>query len=233
MTSGRKILPVVLSLALVALAAGTASAQEQAAGQQAPAKAAIVHEGVVKAAVGVYMYIPQAQGLDFVLQGYDAAQLVGKDVRVTGELLIDKPSIFRADSVEVKDASGAWSNVFTRSQDLVLADYIEPASRDAYAALEIADAVKAEQWEGKGKAKIRGRLQEGAANVIAVVDAKGKEVGKILVDSMTDYARYYLTKLRLFKEFWFYLNVKDSIDKKVRPKTKELFHADVVFGGLF
>jgi len=231
MTSGRKILPVVLSLALAAFAAGTASAQEQAA--QAAVKTEIVHEGLVKAAVGVYMYIPQAQGLDFVLQGYDAAQLVGKEVRVKGELLIDKPSIFRADSVEVKDASGAWSSVFTRSQDLVLADYIEPASRDAFVALEIADAIKGEQWEGKGKAKIHGRLQGDGANVIAVLGANGKEIGKILVDSMTDYARYYIAKLRLFNEFWFYLNIKDSVDKKVRPKTKELFHADVVFGGLF
>ncbi len=215
MTSGRKILPVVLSLALAALAAGTASAQEKAA-EQAAVKAPVVHEGVVKAAVGIYMYIPQAQGLDFVLQGYDAAQLVGKDVRVTGELLTDKPSIFRADSVEVKDASGAYSSVFTRSQELALADYIEPASRDAFVALEIADAVKGEQWEGKGKGKVY-----------------GQEVGKILVDSMTDYARYYIAKLRLFKEFWFYVNIKDSVDKKVRPRTKELFHADVVFGGLF
>jgi hypothetical protein len=232
MTSGRKILPVVLSLALVALAAGTASAQEKAA-DQAAVKAPVVHEGVVKAAVGVYMYIPQAQGLDFILQGYDAAQLVGKEVRVTGELLIDKPSIFRADSVEVKDASGTYGSVFTRSQELALADYIEPASRDAFVALEIADAVKGEQWEGKGKGKVYGRLQEGASNVISVLGANGKEVGKILVDSMTDYARYYIAKLRLFKEFWFYVNIKDSIDKKVRPRTKELFHADVVFGGLF
>jgi hypothetical protein len=231
MTSGRKILPVVLSLALAVFAAGTAIAQEQAA--ETAVKAPIVHEGVVKAAVGIYMYIPQAQGLDFVLQGYDAAQLVGKDVRVTGELLIDKPSIFRADSVEVKDASGAYSAVFTRSQDLVLADYVEPASRDAFVALEIADAVKGEQWEGKGKGKVYGRLQEGASNVISVIGANGKEVGKILVDSMTDYARYYIAKLRLFKEFWFYVNIKDSVDKKVRPRTKELFHADVVFGGLF
>ncbi len=232
MTSGRKILPVVLSLALVALTAGLASAQEKSA-EQAAVKAPVVHEGVVKAAVGVYMYIPQAQGLDFVLQGYDAAQLVGKDVRVTGELLTDKPSIFRADSVEVKDASGAYSSVFTRSQELALGDYIEPASRDAFVALEIADAVKGEQWEGKGKGKVYGRLQEGASNVISVLGANGKEVGKILVDSMTDYARYYIAKLRLFKEFWFYVNIKDSVDKKVRPRTKELFHADVVFGGLF
>lgn len=232
MTSGRKILPVVLSLVLVAFAAGLASAQEQAA-EQAADKAPVVHEGVVKAAVGVYMYIPQAQGLDFVLQGYDAAQLVGKDVRVTGELLFDKPSIFRADSVEVKDASGAYSSVFTRSQELALADYIEPASRDSFAILNIANVTDGGQWEGKGKAKVRGRLQEGPPAVISVLGANGKEIGKILIDSMTDYARYYITKLRLFNEFWFYLNVKDSVDKKVRPRTKELFHGDVVFAGLF
>jgi len=39
--------------------------------------------------------------------------------------------------------------------------------------------------------------------------------------------------LRLFNRFWFYLDIKDTVDKKVRLKTKELFHADVLLAGLF
>ena len=50
---------------------------------------------------------------------------------------------------------------------------------------------------------------------------------------MTDFANYYIHKLRLFDRFWVYLNVKDTVDAKVRRKTRELFHADVLFAGLY
>ena len=56
---------------------------------------------------------------------------------------------------------------------------------------------------------------------------------KILVDNETDFARYYIKKLSLFKEFWFYLEVKTTVDVKVRRKSRELFHADVLFAGLY
>jgi hypothetical protein len=69
--------------------------------------------------------------------------------------------------------------------------------------------------------------------MISIADDKGKEIGKVIVDGFTAYANYYVKKLRLFDTFWFYINIKDSVDKKVRPKTKELFHADVVFTGLY
>jgi len=70
-------------------------------------------------------------------------------------------------------------------------------------------------------------------NYIVLSDDKGKETAKIVVDSITTYSSYYLQKLRLFDKFWFYLNIKDSVDKKIRPRTKEIFHADVVGVGLF
>jgi hypothetical protein len=72
-----------------------------------------------------------------------------------------------------------------------------------------------------------------AITYIVLADDKGKEIGRIIVDKVSEFSQYYLKKLRLFDKFWFYLNVKDSVDKKVRAKTKELFHADVLFAGLF
>jgi len=68
---------------------------------------------------------------------------------------------------------------------------------------------------------------------IILSDDKGKEMAKIIVDSVTTYANYYLDKLKLFDKFWFSLNIKDSVDKKIRTRTKEIFHGDVIGAGLF
>jgi hypothetical protein len=243
MTSVKKTGILLLSLGLVLGLAATSACQKkvgEAAAVQAQ-KPANEFEGTVKTAVGKYLYLPTAQGFDIVLQGYDASSLVGKDVRVKGELLADKPSIFRADTVDVKTA-GAYSTVYTRSQDLTFEDLVDVKAREGYAALTVTGINNPEEWEGKGKAKVLGRLQEttvkeaGAekpVTYILLADDKGKELGKIIVDKSSDYAKYYLKKLRLFDKFWFYLTVKDSVDKKVRARTKELFHADVDFAGLF
>jgi len=229
MMSGKTIAKVVLGLGVAVLMAGAAVAQQAAA----PAPTEQIYEGTVKVGFGKYMYLPQARGFDIVTEGFDAATLVDKEIRLKGALLMDKPSLFRADSVEVKDASGSYSTVYTRSQDVTFGDFMDQEGRSAFATLAIANVNKAEDWEGKGNAKVYGRVQEGTPTYIVLADDKGKEVGKIIVDAMTDYAKFYLKKLRLFDKFWFYLTVKESIDKKVRPKTKELFHADVLFAGLF
>jgi hypothetical protein len=50
---------------------------------------------------------------------------------------------------------------------------------------------------------------------------------------MTDYASYCVKKLRLFDTEWYYFNIKDSVDPKLRAKAKEVFHADVLFAGLY
>jgi hypothetical protein len=225
--------------------AGSIACQKKPAETAAPAvaqKPANEFEGTVKTAAGKYLYLPEAQGFDIVLQGFDAASLVGKAVRVKGELLADKPSIFRADTVEVKDATGTYSTVFTRNQDLTLEDYLDVKAREAYPTLTITGANKPEEWENKGKVKIFGKLQEttvkegGAEKPITYIlltDDKGKDVGKIVVDRISDYTKYYLKKLRLFDKFWFYIAVKDSVDKKIRPRTKELFHAEIQSAGLF
>ena len=90
-------------------------------------------EGTVKIGLGKYFYLPSAQGFDIAVQGQvesgDASTLTGKDVKVKGELLADNPSIFRADSIDIKDASGSFRNVFTRTEDLVLDDYLDPRAR--------------------------------------------------------------------------------------------------------
>jgi len=237
MTSGRKIVGILgLCLCVVLTLAGIAFSQEKAE-ETAPAKATNEFEGTVKIGLGKYFYLPTAQGYDIAVQGQieggDASKLTGKDVRVKGELLLDKPSVFRADSIEIKEA-GSYRSVFTRTEDLVLDDYLDSQTRDSFPALNITSALKTEEWEGKGKAKVYGTLQAGeGVNYILLVDAKGKEIGKIITGKYSDYAAYYLKKLRLFDRFWFYLNIKDTVDKKVRTKTRELFNADVVFCGLF
>jgi hypothetical protein len=245
MASSKRIIGIFgLILAVVFLMAGGIVGQEKTeaakAGEEqaAPAKSTSEFEGTVKIGLGKYFYLPSAQGFDIAVQGQiesgDASKLTGKDVKVKGELLTDKPSIFRADSIELKDASGSFRNVFTRTQDLVLDDYLDPQTRDGFQELRITNALKNEEWEGKGKVRIFGKMQKGTTPAtILLTDDKNKEVGKIIIDTFTDYANYYMYKLRLFDKFWFYLNIKDTVDKKVRTKSRELFHADIVFCGLY
>jgi len=42
-----------------------------------------------------------------------------------------------------------------------------------------------------------------------------------------------MRKLRLFDSFWLYLDIKDTVDAKVRTRSKELFRADVIYAGLY
>lgn len=227
MMSGKSITKVVLVLGAVVLLVGASAAQEQTAPEQQ------TYEGAVKVGYGKYMYLPEARGFDIVTEGFDAGTLVGKEVRVKGALLADKPSIFRADSIEVKDASGSYAAAYTRTQDVTFGDLLDQEGRSAFAALAITNVNKAEDWEGKGQAKVYGRIQAGDPTYVVLSDDKGKELGKIIVDSMADYAKFYLQKLHLFDKFWFYLNVKESVERRARARTKEIFHADVVFAGLF
>jgi len=224
---------------LTAAAVSAVMAQESAAGesqeQQTVAPPATEFEGTVALGLGNYLYLPSAKGYDVyvqgAIQGQDASFLTGKEVKIKGAMLKDEPSVFAADSIEVKDASGQFQSVFTRTEDVKLVGHIDLAERDAYVALALTKADKAEDWEGKGKAKLKGQL---VGNTIVVNDDKGKEIGKILVDSTTPFATYYIQKLKLFNnKLFYYFDIKDTVDAKVRRKTRELFHADVVFAGLF
>lgn len=231
MNSTKKTGILILSLAILAGLAGTMACQKKAAEAQAAEvqKAITEFEGTVRAALGRYMYLSTAQGFDIVLPGLDAATLVGKTIKVKGNLLPDHPPVFLADSVE----TGPGASAYTRSREFQSEDFVEFKAREGVPALAITGVAKAEEWEGKGQGKVYGKLQKGDVNYIVLSDDKGKETAKIIVDSITTYPSYYLQKLRLFDKFWFYLNIKDSVDKKIRPRTKEIFHAGVVGVGLF
>lgn len=223
---------IVLMLAFI----GVVFAQESppAEAQEEAAAAVTEFEGTVKLGLGKYFYMPAARGYDVVvqgqIQGQDASFLTDKEVRVRGSISAEEPSIFVADSIEIKDASGQYQSVFTRAGEPVLDDYVDAQARAEFAPLAISAFNKPEEWEGKDKARVYGQLVN---NAIVVKDDKDKEVGKILVDNVSDFANYYIQKLRLFDTFWFYINVKDTVDWNSRRRTHELFHADVLLAGLY
>ena len=220
----------ILFLGLVLLA-GTMACQKKAAqGAAAETPAAVTQfDGAVRAALGRYMYLSTAQGFDIVLPGFNAATLMGKTIKIKGNLLLDHPPVFLADSVE----TGPGVSAYARTQEFQAEDFVEMKAREAVPALAVTGVTNAEEWEGKGQGKVYGKLQKGNVNYIVLSDDKGKEMAKIIVDSISTYADYYLQKLRLFDKFWFYLNIKDSVDRKIRPRSKEIFHADVVGVGLY
>lgn len=233
MTSAKKIGIVLLALGVVGLVFASTACQKKSATPAAQAevqKPKNMYEGTVKLAVGKYIYVPSAQGVDIIAEGFDGGSLVGKEIKVNGEVLPNAAWIFRADSIEVKQGAGSYNKVFTRSADLNIAEVIDMKTRETYQTLTLTTVNKPEEWEGKGKAKIFGKLDGGK---IVVVGADGKEVGRILVDNETTFAKYYIGKLHLFDKMYFYINVKDSVEIRTRVKTKDLFHADVVFAGLY
>jgi len=220
---------ILLGLAVLAGLAGSMACQKKAETPAAEVKKAVTEfEGVVRTGLGRYMYLSTAQGFDIVLPGFNAASVVGKTIKVKGNLLLDHPPIFLADSVE----SGGQTT-YTRSGEFQAEDFIEMKVREAVPALAITGLNKPEEWEGKGQGKVYGQLQKGDVNYIVLSDDKGKELAKIIVDSVSTYSDYYVQKLRLFDKFWFYLTIKDSVDKKDRTKSKAIFHADVIGAGLF
>lgn len=233
-------------LVFVLIAAGNIACKKEAEAPKAAQEeegiaikeGVIEFDGTVKMAVGKYAFVPEAKGFDIVIQGNlesgDSSSLIGKEIRGKGEFSPERPSILIANSIEMKNEAGTWQPVFTRSEDVVLEDYLDLKARDAFPVLDKVSYDKKDAWEGKGKVKIYGKLETGEnAKTIAVFDEKGKLAGKIIIDSVTDFGQYYMNKLRLFDQFWFYIAVKDTFDWKIRRKTLEMFHADVLFAGLF
>jgi hypothetical protein len=229
MKSMKRTAVLILSLAVLVAIAGSVACQKKAESPAAEAAQTVTEfEGTVLAALGRYMYLSSAQGFDIILPGYDAAPLVGETIKVKGNLLADYPSLFLADSVE-----RGGQTIYTRTLDFQIDDFVDMPTRDAVPALTISGVNKAEEWEGKGDGKVNGQLQKGDVSYIILTDDKGKETARIIVDSLSTYANYYITKLRLFDKFWFYLKIKDTVDRRVRTRTKEIFHADVFDVGLF
>jgi hypothetical protein len=196
--------------------------------------------GTVKSALGKYFYLGQLPGFDILadgpIEGGDASSLLGKDVRVKAAFNREKPSLLIAQSIEIKEGETQFKSVFAKADALAPADFFLQKDRADYAEIKITNITKSADWEGKGKGRISGKLIAGADGkpaAISVLDDKGKEAARIIVDSITDYASYYIKKLRLFDTTWFYFNIKDSVDPKLRAKAKEIFHAEIVFIGLY
>jgi hypothetical protein len=198
----------------------------------------LVFEGTPKLAIGKYLFMPEAQGFDIVVQGSvdggDLTALVGQEVKLEGEIRPEQPSVLVADAIEIKETTGEYRSVFTRTEEPVLDEYLNFQARDEFEALDELKYDDNTGWEGKERAKVYGTLEELEDSFrILVLDGEGKQVGYVLVDSISDYADFYLKKLVLFDKFWFYLNIKDTIEWRTRRRTSELFRADVLFAGLF
>ncbi len=236
----------VLALALILTAGAACKKAEETAATNEPTttikEGLNEFEGTVKIASAKYLYIPEIQGMDVLVPGMaDLASLDGKAVKVQGEFNRERPSLLVATKIDVQQ-DGAYQTVFTRTAEPDFSDYVDLKERENYPLLSIVNINKPDAWEGKAKGKVFGKLQKQTVNEggatkevtrIPVNDDKGKLVGYVVVDQFSDYASYYLQKLRLFDSFWFYLNIKSSFDARTRVKTKDLFTADVACIGLF
>ncbi len=234
------ILGLFLALALALMGSISCQQAEEVVEEETAAmpEGKLVFEGTAKVAVGKFLYLPEAQGFDIVAQGAvtggDLTGLVDQEIKVEGEFASDHPSVLVADTIAVKEASGEYRNVFTRTEELTLEDYLDLQARDAFEALTKPAFNRAEDWEGKDTVKVYGVLERGEDSTrIRVLDDAGKEAGFVIVDSFSDYAEFYLQKLRLFEKFWFYVTVGDTIPFSSRRRSREMFHADLLFAGLF
>lgn len=245
--NGQNILdkaPAFLGITFLAffLVMGTVSCgtTEESLGEESLAvkEGIIEFEGTVKVAVGRYVFIPEARGFDIILQGDiegGIEGLVGKEVKGEGEYSPEIPSILIANSLNEKDAGGEGMNIFTRSGDVMVPEWMTQLGRDeVFSSLVDLEYNKKEGWEGKEKAKVYGKLEqmEDVLNIV-VLDDKDSETGRIIVDNMDDLADFYIKKLSLFDKFWFYMDVKETVEWNTRRRSRELFHADVLFAGLY
>jgi hypothetical protein len=195
-------------------------------------------EGTVKYTGGNFMYIPKVRGFDVYVQGSldtgDLVSLEGKDVRGTGEFDPVNTSVLIVNSLEIKDETGEYTPIYTRTEEPVMGNYLDLKARDEYVELKDLQYNDNEGWEGKEKAKVQGKLEQDGENYkISLSNDSGRPSGTILVDNISEVALYYLKKLDIFDTFWFYLNVKETVPWNERRRTRELFHADIIFIGLF
>ena len=195
-------------------------------------------EGTVKIVHGKYVYIPEVKGFDIIAQGSfvsgDVNALVGKEVQGQGKFDTQKPSILVADTIDIKDETGNYQNVFTRTEEVNLDEYLDLQKREEFEILENLAFDKKDDWEGKDQAKVQGTLEQDGDNFkIIVFNEDGAQSGKIIIDSISDFSQFYIKKLSLFDKYWFYLNIKDTVDWQARRGSREMFHADVVFSGIF
>ena len=233
-----RFLGIIFLVCLLALLGNMACQKTEEEAGLAIKEGTIKFEGTVKVIHGRYLYVPEKQGFDIVVQGPlnsgDLSTLIDKEVKGEGEFSPDVPSILVATSIEVKDETGGWSIVFTKAEDFVLDDYMDLQAREGYQVIQELAYNKNEGWEGLENVKVRGQLVEiEDVYKIVLLDEEDLEIGKLLVDSISDFAQYYLKKLGIFDRFWFYVTVKDTVEWNIRRNSRELFHADILFAGLF
>jgi len=195
-------------------------------------------EGTVEITVGSYIFIPEVRGFDIAVVGsLDSGtneELIGKTIKGVGEFSQERPSLLIATNLEWKDENDHWQNIFTLSEAILLDDYFDLRKRDEFEMLGEIEYDDKSGWEGKETAKVYGKIQGEEENIrIFIYDDNNREVGRIIVDSISDFGQFYLQKLRLFDEFWFYLTIKDTVEWRDRRISGEIFHADVLFAGLF
>jgi len=195
-------------------------------------------EGTVKYTGGGFMYIPEVRGFDVFVQGSldtgDLASLEGKDVRGKGEFDPVNTSVLIVNSLELKNETGEYTPVYTRTEEPVMENYLDLQTRDEFIELTDLQYNDNEGWEGIESAKVQGNLeQDGEEYKIILSGEGGRTIGTILVDNISELALYYLNKLEIFDNYWFYLDIKETVPWNERRRTRELFHADIIFIGLF
>ena len=232
----------LMLIAFLLVAFGSVACQkteQEEAGEESGIQEGIMpFEGTVKAVVGKYVFLPEASGFDIVIQGNldsgDIGNLIDKEIRGEGDISPDVPSILVVNTLEVKGDAGNWTTVFTRAEELLHEDILALSDRAEFVALADLSYDKKDVWEENVKAKVYGKLEKSDdGDKIVVFDDEGKEVGKVIIDSYTDFCQFYLKKLGVFDNFWLYINVKETVEWNQRRRTREMFHADVVFAGLF
>ena len=232
----------LMLIAFLLVAFGSVACQkteQEEAGEESGIQEGIMpFEGTVKAVVGKYVFLPEASGFDIVIQGNldsgDIGNLIDKEIRGEGDISPDVPSILVVNTLEVKGDAGNWTTVFTRTEELLHEDILALSDRAEFVALADLSYDKKDVWEENVKAKVYGKLEKSDdGDKIVVFDDEGKEVGKVIIDSYTDFCQFYLKKLGVFDNFWLYINVKETVEWNQRRRTREMFHADVVFAGLF
>jgi len=230
---------VLVCSVIIAGTVACGTAEKKASSVKADKEEVIEFEGTVKAAVGDYIFIPEAGGFDIVIQGSieveNTDSLEGKQVRGEGKIDQENPSVLIADTLEIKDETDSWRNIFTRTEEVALEDYLGVDQREEFLPIEGLAYDKKDSWEGKEKGKVYGEFSESEeGQKITVYNQEGSEtIGEIIVDNMSDFAKFYMEKLSLFEKFYFYVKVKDTVDWSIRRRMREMFHADVVFAGLF
>ena len=148
-------LSILTSLLVIA---GTSACRRSVEEQLDTQEGIIPFEGVAKVGIGKYLYVPEVQGFDIIVQGQidsgDAGVLVDKEIRGSGEFSPDRPSILVANSIDVKESERNWRNVFTRSDEVVLDDYLDLKAREEFEVLSNLEYDKKDGWEGKEKGKV-------------------------------------------------------------------------------